>query len=163
MNSVISIVIWLAASYLSRQYAAGYWVVGAVFGAALFLSNRDRVLKKINLQHLLLFAGSILVYALVYLIAAKGWRFQNDWLDMLTGSVTSGVIVGSVLMPVLQAMLLGGEMKVVRSVSLKLIASWYITLIFSKVLESVGIGTKIDFLWVSIAVWQGIYLKYLKL
>lgn len=163
MKAIISVIIWLVASYFSRQYAAGYWVVGPVFGAALLVYNRARVFKSFTLRHLFLFLASVFVYALVYLIAAKGWKFKNDWLDMLAGGTTGGVIVGSILMPALHAMLFPVDAKMTRSVSLKLIASWYITLLISKVLETAGFEFRIDFLWISIAAWQGIYLKYLKI
>lgn len=163
MQTLISVLIWLAASYFSRQYAAGYWIVGSVFGAAVLLCNRERVFKSISIPHVLFFLASVLVYALVYLIAAKGWKFQNDWADMAAGGLTGGVIVGSILLPVLHTMLFAGDIKTVRSVSLKLIASWYITLLLSKVFESLGAEYRIDFLWISVAAWQGIYLKYLKL
>lgn len=162
-QTLLSVLIWLAASYFSRQYAAGYWVVGTLFGAAVLLCNRARVFKSISIQHVLFFIGSVLIYALVYLIAAKGWKFQNDWVDMLAGGVTGGVVVGSILLPVLHAMLFAGDIKTSRSVSLKLIASWYITLLLSKIFESAGVKYRVDFLWLSIAAWQGIYLKYMKL
>lgn len=163
MGMFFSVLIWAAASYFSRQYAAGYWAVGPIFGGALYLVNRERVFKKFSPRHLLLFIASVLIYALVYLVAAKGWKFRNDWLDMLAGGVSGGVIVGSVLMPSVHAMLLGNDLKTVRAVSIKLIAVWYIAIFLSKIFEIAGVPYRIDFLWISIAAWQGIYLKYLKL
>ncbi len=163
INTILSLFIWAASSYFSREYAAGYWAVGPIFGAAILLKNRERVFKKFSLQHLLLFLASVLIYALVYLLAAKGWKFRNDWLDMFAGGISGGVAVGSILLPSVHAMLFGTDPKTVRAVSLKLVMSWFITLLLSKIFEVAGLSYKIDFLWISIAAWQGIYLKYLKL
>ena len=156
--------IYLLSVVISRQFCASYWIVGPVFAIALLLINYQSLTKSSSQKYLVFVLASTLVYALVFLIASRGWSFKKDWQDALFGALSGGVILGSFLLPRIQARLFGLALKKSLKVSLLLIISWYavtfLSLIEDPLLE---IAPFIDFLSISIALWQGIYFKYLKL
>lgn len=162
MNKLLIVVVYAASVWLSRKLCMGYWYVGPIFALAVCAAN-PQILKKISLRHLAYIAASTLTYALVYGIGAHGWNFKADWLDMLAGAVTGGVIVGSILMPAVHAMLFGADSRTAGKTSLYLILSWYAVNIASLLDDRFNIDAPIDYLLVAIALWQGIYLKNLKL
>jgi len=149
--------------FISSYYTAEYWVVGPVFAAAALAVNYPAVSKKFSSKHLLFIAASTLIYALVFLIANRGWKIEADWLDMLAGSATAGVVLGSILMPSVHAMLFGAEIKTVRSVCLWLIASWYAVNLLAWLGDQFDFAHGINYNLLSVALWQGIYLRRLKL
>ena len=163
MKKVIPWLVYGLCVLISRRYCAGYWVVGPVFGVALLLVNFERVSKKLSSKHFAFVLASTLIYALVYFIADKGWKFRQDWLDMLAGSLSGGIVLGSILMPLIHAKLFGLKFKAVKLVSLLLIVSWYAVAAASLIGEVIGFKSPIDFILIAIALWQGIYLKCLKL
>ncbi len=163
MKKIFSLLIWFVCALVCRQYAAGYWVVGPVFALAVFLVNRDKVFGKISAQHVIFTASSTLIYALVYRLADKGWKLSPDWFDMLAGGFTAGVVLGSVLLPCVHMLLFGGNFKEVRSVTAMQVISWYVILLLSWGFEKLDFRQPVDFMFVAIAVWQGIYLKRMKL
>lgn len=154
---------WALSVWISDTYAAGYWIVGPVFGAAVLAANRERVFRHLSFKHALFLAASTLIYALVYGLSAKGWRFQPDLLDMLAGATTAGVIVGSLLMPLVHAYLFAVDFKTVRRVSLKMIAAWYLAVLVSWIDDRLNIPFNVDYLLIAIALWQGIYIKNMKI
>lgn len=162
MAKLVSILAYLLSVFVSWKYCAGYWVVGPVFAVAILLAHFKQVAKKFSFRHVALILTSTLIYALVYWISRKGWTFQEDWLDMLAGSLTAGVIAGSLLMPAVHAYLFDVPLKVVRKVSLFLILSWYVTIFLSLLDEKVGFKPHIEYDFVAIALWQGIYFRTLK-
>ena len=137
--------------------------MGPVFAVAYLLADFGRVKKKFSILHLFFIAASTLTYTLVYWMAGKGWRFENDTLDMLMGSLTAGVVVGSLLLPFVHGILFGVDLGTVRKVSIRLIASWYVTLFLSKIDEIFNIPGSINYAFVAIALWQGIYFRFLKI
>lgn len=162
MKKVVPILAYAASVFVSHKYAAGYWVVGPVFALALMIANLEAVRKKISPNHLLFIAASTLTYALVYWISDRGWKFQNDMLDMLFGSMSGGVVVGSLLLPFLHAMLLGEDAKSAQSAAVALIASWYVVLVLAWVDDLIKFRYDVNYILIAIAVWQGIYLYRLK-
>lgn len=164
MNKLIPYFVYILSVVISRQFCTGYWIVGPVFAISLLLVNYQNLKKYSHKKYLAFVIASTFVYALVYLIASKGWSFNEDWQDALFGALSAGVILGSILMPRIHAKLFGIELKKATRVSLLLIISWYIVTLFSlvadKLLETPPV---IDYLFISIALWQGIYFRYLKL
>jgi len=162
MRKIFPFLIYAASVFVSHRFLTEYWVVGPVFGAALLLANSEQVFKKLSFQHFLFLGASTLIYALVLWISNHGWKFKEDWIDMLFGSTTAAIAVGSLLLPSIHALLFGTDFKAVRSVSVALILSWYGTLLLSWLHETIGIKLHIDYSLVAVALWQGIYLKRLK-
>ena len=162
MKKIIPWVVYGLCVFISRQFCTGYWVVGPVFGVALLLFNSDRVFKKLSSQHLVFLITSTLIYALVYWIAANGWKFRSDWLDALAGSASAGVVLGSLLMPLIHGRFFGMDPKTVLPVSIFLIAGWYAVTLVSLAVQVIGPNFRFDFLFIAIALWQGIYMKHLK-
>ncbi len=162
MKKLIPWIIWIVSTFVSHLYDASYWVVGPVFAAALLIANYEQLIKKFSWRHLALIICSTLIYALVFWIADKGWKLDRDWLDMLIGSTTAGVVVGSLLMPSVHAILFGIDFKTVRSVFLWLVASWCVVTIVSSINDALGSKVDFDFSLAAIALWQGIYLMRLK-
>ncbi len=162
MKKIIPFVAYLLSVFVSHRFVTGYWVVGLVFAAAVFAVHYEKVFKKFSVRHWGFAIASTLIYALVYWMADKGWKFRNDWLDMLAGSLTGGVVVGSFLMPSVHAVIFGIDFKTVRSTFLWLVASWYFALFFSWLWQTSGLKPNLDFSLFAIALWQGIYLKRLQ-
>lgn len=162
MSFLFSWIVPAASILISWKYCAGYWVVGPVFAAACLLLQYEKVRKAFSLNHLLFAAVSTLVYALVFWISDKGWRFKTEWIDMLIGSLSAGVVLGSILMPVFHTMLFSGDLKTVRKISFLLAGSWYLTLWVSFVDDAINLPGRIDYSLIAIALWQGIYFKNLK-
>ena len=149
---------------ISWKFCTGFWVVGPVFAVSFLLAHYERVLSARSRQKYLIFVlASTLTYALVFLIADKGWKFRQDWLDAAFGSLTGGVALGSILMPFVHAKLFGTDLKTAGQVSLWLVVSWYIIVLISLVNGWAGIKISIDYTLIGIILWQGIYFKRLKL
>jgi hypothetical protein len=159
---VLAVLIYGLCVFISRKFADEYWVTGPVFGAAVLAVNFGQIRKKISPSHLVFVGASTLIYALVFWIADKGWKFRNDALDMLAGSLTAGVVVGSLLMPFIHAILLGVDTKTAQATALALIGSWYAVILLSGLDGMFHFGARIDYLLIGIALWQGIYLYRLK-
>ena len=162
MKKIVAILAYAASVFISHKYAAGYWVVGPVFALALFIANFESVRKKVSPNHLLFLAASTLVYALVYWISDKGWKFHSDTADMLFGALSGGVVVGSLMLPFLHSMLLGADAKSSQSTALSLIGAWYAVLLLAWIDDAVKFKPDINYILIAIAVWQGIYLYRLK-
>lgn len=163
MTKIIPWLAYGASVFVSRKFCEGYWVVGPVFGTAVLLAHFESIRKKFSPNHLLFVAASALIYALVFWISDKGWKFQQDWLDRLAGSLSGGVVVGSLLMPFVHAILLGADPKSAQSASVSLIGSWYAVVFLSWLDEILHIKFRMDYLFLAIALWQGLYLYRLKL
>lgn len=161
LNKIVPLIAYAASVWISRKYAAGYWVVGSVFALAALTVNYP-TLKKFSLKHLLFIGASVLTYALVYWIS-RGWELKPEWLDMIAGSLSAAVVTGSILMPSIHAMLFGTDYKTVRETSLLMITAWYGMLLLSGIDDKIGLTVPIDYLLLTIALWQGFYLKWLKL
>lgn len=155
---------WIASVFISDRFYRGCWVVGPVFGAAFLAAHFDQIKKGLSIRHAVFLGSSTLTYALVYWIAENGgWRFEQDMMDMLFGSITTAIVVGSLLMPFLHGMIFPADLKTVRRVSLGLILSWYAVQIIAMIDDAANIPGHIDYLLIAIALWQGIYIRFLKL
>ena len=162
MTKIIPWLAYGASVYISHKFSSHYWVVGPVFAAAVLLANFEAIRKKISPSHLLFIGVSTLVYALVFWISDKGWKFSPDWLDMLAGSLSGGVVVGSLLLPFLHTILLGADAKTAQSTALVLIVSWYAVVLLSWIDDAIKFKPDVDYILIAIALWQGIYLTRLK-
>lgn len=162
MKKVIPWLAFIASILISRKFCDQYWVVGPVFGAAVLVANYEIVRKKFSIQYILFLAASTLIYALIFWIADKGWKFESDALDMLAGSLSGAVVVGSLLMPFIHTMLLGADFKTAQSTALGLIAVWYVVVLLSWIDDKVGFSPRIDYIFIAIAFWQGLFLYRLK-
>ena len=76
------------------------WIVGPVFGATVLVwqMNLKRPLIGKSIAFLI---SSTLIYAVVSEISGL-WSFPFDLLDIAAGSLTAGVIFGSVALPIAQ-------------------------------------------------------------
>jgi hypothetical protein len=163
MKKIIPWLVYAASVFLSAHFAAGYWAVGLIFGIAVLLANFEAVRSKLSLQHLVFVVASILIYALVYWMADKGWKFNQDWLDSLIGSFSAGVVVGSLLLPFVHSILFGTDPKRIQSTALALIGSWYGVVLLSWLCGYFKIKLPVTYIQIAIALWQGIYLARLRL
>lgn len=163
MAHIVAIVAYLASVYISREYCDGYWVVGPVFAAAALIAHYGASGLKVSFRHALFLVASTLVYALVYWIYQHGWDFRRDEVDMLIGSLSMGVVAGSILMPALHAFLFDVDMKKVRRTAGLLIVSWYLVIFVSKLDNEFGFPISLDYTLLAIAAWQAVYLSSLKL
>lgn len=160
---LFQIMIYAACVVISREYCASYWVVGGVFALA-WLIIRWTALDKQYLKALLFIAVSTLVYALVYGLESHGWRFEHDLIDIFFGSLSAGVVMGSILLPYLHAFIFSGKFKQNRAgLSFLLILSWYFSVLLSVLDQASGLPGSVDYLLIAIALWQGIYLRYFKI
>ena len=157
IEKAVLVAAYLVSVFISDKYCSGYWVVGPVFAAAFLLSRYKKVLAHFSWRHIAFAAASTLVYALVWWIADNGWKFQNDTLDMIFGSLSAAVIVGSILMPSIHVLLFGGDLKKTRQTAVLLVLSWYAVVLVSHLGDINDFGRNIDYGLVSIALWQGIY------
>lgn len=163
MNPIAALAVYAAGVWVSWKYCAGYWIVGPVFAAEVLIINFNQ-LKKSSLFRYVLFAGfSTLIYALVFRIADKAWRLEPEWLDMLAGSMTGAVIIGSVLMTAVHAFLFETDIKTARKAALNLIVSWYVVTLLSILDQKLKLTSGHYYGLTGIAVWQGLYLYSLKL
>lgn len=163
LSNILAVVVYGLSVYVSGRHAAQMWVVGPVFALAVLGVNAAQLKSTQALRYLFLMMASTLIYAGVFLLADRGWKFRNDWLDMLFGGLSAGVVLGSLLMPAVQAFLFGRDLKTVRQTSFSLILAWYLVILISGLEGALGLGLQIDYIFVSVALWQGIYLYRLRL
>lgn len=163
MRQIFPWIVYGASVFLSRQYADGYWAVGPIFGAACLLVHFEKLKKGVAPRHGLFVIASTFTYALVYWIADHGWSFKEDTLDMLFGALSSGVVVGSLLMPFLHGLLFSTDIKTVRKASVSLVLSWYGANLLALADDALHVPWEVDYLLVAIALWQGLYLRSLKI
>jgi hypothetical protein len=104
-----------------------------------------------------------LTYAFVFFLAEySGWRLSPDLLDMLFGSLTAGVVAGSLLLPFFHSLIFGTDRKAARAVALWLVLSWYGVSVLAWADDALNVTVNVDYLFVAIALWQGIYLRRMK-
>ena len=158
MTKFIRWVVYVISVAVSRKYAAGYWVVGPVFGAAVVFcdSNSFKGLKPV--KHLAFLAASSLIYALVFWIADLKWSPPAGLSEDFFGTFPLAVITGSLLLPVAHKFILGaGTSRAVRA-TLALILSFYFLLCFEHFSSQSRRPVDFDFMTAAIALWQGLYL-----
>ena len=164
LKKIIPWAAYITSVLISWKFCAGFWVVGPVFALCFLAANYECVLSARSYpKHLIFILASTLIYALVFLIADKGWKFHQDSLDAVGGSLTGGVVLGSILMPFVHAKLFGIDLKTAGRVSLWLVISWYAVVLVSLIDEWAGVKFSIDYTLIGIILWQGIYFKRLKL
>lgn len=162
MSTLISLAVYAAGVFISWKYCAGYWVVGPVFAAEVLLINFSQ-LKKSELFRYVLFAVlSTVIYALVYRMR-DAIQLNPEWLEILVGSWTAAIVMGSILMPAIHAFLFEADVKNARQTALFLILSWYAVLLFAFVDDKFHLTSGNYNMLLAIALWQGIYLRRLKL
>ena len=133
-----------------------YWYVGPIFCIVVLLWYYGRSLKP-NVFTSLLFLFlvlSTLIYALVFHIAKAdepGWMFEP--FDMLA----VGVSVGSILLPVVHVLILGGTWKRSVITSVLLILSYFGVYYLFVLLEKIGFFDDY-FIYILVYVWQGVSL-----
>ena len=164
---------WGLCAFISIRYFNGPWVVGPVFAVLFLAANRDQLRKKSWPRYFLFLLASALVYALVHRFAdngfalpwshEKGWHFESDTMDMLVGPMTLAVSFGSLIMPLLQKLLFSVPMQTVRRGWLFLIGSWYLIILVSIGLEALNMQHSINFIAISMTLWQGIYFSIFKI
>lgn len=160
---VFPLAVYGVSVFASSRHAAQMWVVGPVFALAILGVNAVHLKRAFVPRYLLLAAASTLIYAVVFLMADRGWKFHSDWMDMLFGGLSAGVVFGSLSMPLAQAFLFGRDFKTARLTSFHLILSWYFVILISGLEGALGLGLHINYIFISVALWQGIYLYQLKL
>ena len=158
MEGFFKFAVFAASASISVKYAAGYWVVGPVFGLAVVSWDSNTFKNIVAVKHLSFLAASTLIYALVYRISTLNLNHASDFLDSTIGSLPIAVIVGSILLPLTHKMLFSKSLKSTVRVILCLILSFYAITLISFFNDHYGWGLRINFLAVSVTVWQGLYL-----
>jgi len=173
VSKVIAWLTYALSVVISVQYCAQYWVVGPVFGLAYLITNYPILIPRRDLwgSALLFLGASTFTYALVYFVtnhgfnlpwsSQKGWSFKNDYLDALLGSFTIAVVLGSLIMPLFHRLIFATDFKRIRKVWLRLIGAWYAVIAISLVQEFFKIPGSINYIYIGLALWQGIYMRHL--
>src|SRR3990167_4995111 len=147
MRQLIPWIAYIACVVISRKFADAYWVVGAVFAiTCLVVSHRGITKKMFSLKSGFFILISTLIYALVFWIAKHGWQFKQDFLDMLFGSLTVGVILGSILMPLFHGILYALNERMIRKVFFPLVASWYAVNLMAFLDDVLNLPGNVDYL-----------------
>jgi len=158
MELFFRLVVFAASAWISVKYAVGYWVVGPVFGLAVVSWDSNTFKKFVAVKHLSFLAASTLSYALVYHVSTLNWGHGSDFLDSMIGSLPIAVVVGSILLPLAHKLLFSSDFKRAARLIILLILSFYIITLISFGNDHFEWGFKINFLAISITVWQGLYL-----
>ncbi len=151
-------IIYACSVFISSKYASGYWVVGSVFGMAVVCWDSSNLKSFSAVKHLAFLAASTLIYALVFHISRQNWNRGPDFIESLVGSLPIAVVTGSVLLPAAHQLFLRSNSKAFARTVPLLIASHYLVTFISLANDTWQLGWDINFLLVSIAAWQGIYL-----
>ncbi len=160
MELFFRLVVLAVSAWISVKYAVGYWVVGPVFGLAVVSWDSNTFKKFVAVKHLSFLAASTLIYALVYYISTLNWGHGSDFLDSIIGSLPIAVVLGSILLPLAHKFLFSSSFNRVARLMILLIFSFYIITLISFGNDYFEWGLKINFLAISITVWQGLYLYF---
>ncbi len=160
MELFFKLVVFAASVWISVKYAVGYWVVGPVFGLAVISWDSNTFKNVIAAKHLSFLAASTLIYALVYHVSTFNWGRGSDFLDSMIGSLPIAVMIGSVLLSLAHRALFSAPLRVTLRVMASLILSFYAITLLSFGNDHFEWGLKINFLAISITVWQGLYLYF---
>ena len=148
--------------FISIRYFNGPWVVGPVFAAAFLAANFDWLQKESRAKYLVFLLASTFIYALVHWLGDRGQYFKNDILDSLFGTLSIGVVFGSLTMSFLFRYLFSAPLNVMRRGCLWLIASWYLAVFIAIILDVLHIQNSVNFIAIAILFWQGIYFAIFK-
>ena len=157
-EKIVRFLIYASSVFISCKYAAGYWVVGPVFGLAVVCWDSNNLRNFAADRHIAFLAASSLIYALVFHISSQNWGRGSDLSDSLYGSLPIAVITGSILLPVAHKVLLRTGSKALTRTIPRLIASYYFIALVSLANDAWKLGWNINFLFLSLGAWQGIYL-----
>ncbi len=149
--------VYVVSVWVSSKYADSYWIVGSVFGAAVVSWDSNNFKNLVALKHLSFLVVSTLIYALVYHISRQNWA-EGDVAQMLIGPLPVAVAVGSVLLPLAQKFLFAETAKQPIPITLSLLVSFYVVSLISFFNDRLSFAPHVNFLLISIAVWQGLYL-----
>ncbi len=157
-ESIVRFLIYASSVFISCKYANGHWVVGPIFGLAVVCWDSKNFRNFVVAKHIAFLAASSLIYALVFRISSQNWGRGSDLADSLYGSLPIAVITGSVLLPTAHKVLLKvGSKALARTIPL-LILSYYLIAFVSLANDAWKLGWPINFLFLSVGAWQGIYL-----
>ncbi len=158
MEALFRLLVYAASVWVSNQYAAGYWVVGPVFGAAVVTFDL-KGFKDLNLpKHGIFIALSTLIYALVYRISRLEWGGDTDLFHYVIGSFPAAIVTGSVLMSVLHTVVFNKSKELmVRSIA-TLVGSYFAVTLVMYINEKSNLGFDVPWIALLIAAWQGLYL-----
>ncbi len=163
MEILLRFAVYAAGVFVSNKYAAGYWVVGPVFGLAvlIFVWKRAKAYWPGAAAYV---AASTLIYALVYRVAGLKWGSSSSVLtEYFTGPFPIAVVMGSVLLPCAHAVILRRPRVLAWRTAAILAASFYAVTILGYLNQEKGVGPHVSsWLPVMIAVWQGVYLLSFK-
>lgn len=163
MEILLRFAVYAASVAVSNKFAAGYWVVGPVFGLAVlvFLWRRAKAYWPGAAAYV---AASTLIYALVYRIAGFKWgASSSDFSSYFIGPFPVAVLVGSILLPCAHAIILRCPRALAWRTVAMLAASFYFVTFLAYLNSERGIGPYVSsWLPIMIAVWQGVYLLSFK-
>jgi hypothetical protein len=158
MTILFRLAVYAVSVAVSRQYAAGYWVVGPLFGLAVVFYDSSGVKGLKPLKHLAFVAASSVIYALVFWIANAKWSVSEGVTGDFVGPFPAGVVLGSVLLPAAHKVILGQRAFKAISVALSLVISFYALMLFDYFSRQSRQLLDYDFMTVAIMLWQGLYL-----
>jgi len=160
MTQIPYFILYIAGAWVSQRHAAEYWVAGPVFGIVAVVWAA-KSLKEVWSKNALAFVlMSTLVYALVYHIARQSWSSDSVIRESLCGPLPTGVVVGSLLLPMVQSLCLGTPRLSAFKGAFVLILSFYVVTLMANVADYIKLGENFNFIAIAVFVWQGIYLLH---
>lgn len=152
------VIVYCASVWISATYAAGYWVVGPVFGLVVvaYDSNLFRNLKLG--RHAFFILVSTIIYAAVCRIALGRWERQSDLFNYFIGPFPVAVVVGSILMCFAHRFIFQSSNSQMFRATISLIASFYLVTLFGYLKDKAGLWPHLNLISAFVAVWQGTYL-----
>ena len=156
LKQVVKTLGFAASVTLSTKYADGYWVVGSVFGLVVLLWDSENWKSFLSVKRSIFLGFSIGIYALVYFISRRNWDF-GEFVNFFIGPFQVAILFGSVAMPLTHRFLLSGSGAL--KVSTLLITAFYIITFISFLNDYLRLNFHVNFLFIYVALWQGIYLK----
>lgn len=157
MRAIVRAVSYLIGAWISQRYAAGYWVVGPVFGLVVLIWDSEMPGDLFRLKNVPFLTASTLIYACVFWIASRDFGYNSTFWEIFTGSASWGVLLGSLLMPQVHRAVFGkGERA--GALTVQLILSFYLVTAVSKLADHFGYGNGVNYIAIAVFVWQGLYL-----
>ncbi len=158
LEQVARFLIYASSVFISCKYANSYWVIGPVFGLAVICWDSRNFRNFAAVKHVAFLISSTMIYALVFFVSSQNWNHGSDFTDSFFGSLPIAVITGSILLPLAHKFLLKTGTKILFRTMPLLILSYYCVAAFSLANDAWKWGFQINFLFLTIGLWQGFYL-----
>ncbi len=155
---ILYFIVYVAGAWVSQRHAAEYLWVGPIFGLVVVIWASNAPKELVRRENAAFVAMSTLIYALVYHIAKQNWSSDSVVLESLLGPLPTGVLAGSLLLPMAHSLFLGAPRRKAFKASLVLMLSFYAVTLLANVADYINLGENFNFIAIAVFVWQGIYL-----